>query len=239
MPPVGIIAAMEVEAQCLSPAPGLASRRAGIGVDRARTMAREMLAEGCGALVSFGIAGGLDPKLPPGTVVLAESVSAPDGARYATDTEWREAMLRFIEGRVRVVVGTIVGSDRVVMTPAAKGRLFAQSGAAAVDMESHGIAEVAAESGMPFLVVRAISDPAWTTVPKAALHGMSRDGHRRTGPVIAALLRRPGELPRLIRLRRDSARGLTALRRVAALAGPRFGLRDSDGKEELDTDEHR
>ncbi len=227
MPLVGIVTAMDVEARCLRQGPGLAVRRTGIGTDRARTAAWTLIADGCGALVSFGIAGGLDPTLAPGTVVLAQSVAAPDGTTYPTDAAWSESLSRLVEGRVPVVGGTLVGSERVVMTPAAKQRMRSETGAAAVDMESHAIAAVALASSVPFLVVRAISDPAGTTVPKAALRGMSRDGRRRTGAVVAALLRRPAELPGLIRLRRDSARGLAALRRVAALAGPGFGLAKS------------
>ena len=45
--------------------------------ERARAGAERLLAEGAGALVSFGIAGGLDPVLMPGDLVLPERVGLP------------------------------------------------------------------------------------------------------------------------------------------------------------------
>lgn len=217
---LGVITGLMDEADLLSaPVHGVRVRCAGIGPVRARETALALVAEGCRGLVSFGIAGGLDPALAPGTVVLAERVVDGDGGAWDTDAPWRGHLAALAGNGVTLAGGTLTGSRRVVATPAAKQELGRRNGAVAVDMESGAVAQVAAEAGLPFLVVRAISDPAWTSVPRAAMKGVTPDGRRRPLGVVAALARRPGDLPGLLRLRRDSATALAALGRVAAVSG--------------------
>ena len=54
------------------------------------------------------------------------------------------------------------------------------------------------------------------SVPSAALAGLAPDGGTRPLSVLAALLRRPQDLPGLVALARAQGRALGALRRVAA-----------------------
>lgn len=190
--------------------------------ERAAAAARAMIASGVRGLVSFGVAGGLDPALRPGDIVLADAVRRADGGTVATDDDWRERIARSLPGEIRVVAGAIVGVDAPVPTPGAKSALRTASAAVAVDMESHGVAAVAAERGLPFLVIRAIADPAARSVPRAALAGMGRDGRRRPFAVLARLLARPRDFPAVLRLGCDSAAALRSLSVVAdALVRPK------------------
>ena len=86
-----------------------------------------------------------------------------------------------------VIEGTICGSDRAVSTPREKAKLFAQTGAVAVDMESHGVGRAAREAGLSLLVVRAIADSASRTIPNAAIAGLGEDGGRKPFAVIGKL----------------------------------------------------
>ncbi len=197
---------------------------AGIGPAQATQAARALLDGGCKALLSFGIAGGLDPNLKSGTAVVAEAVVTSGGRRLPTNDAWNAALYRILEKHTTISTAAIVGSDAIVATPDDKRRLFDDTGAVAVDMESHAVADIAAAAGVPFLVLRLISDPAAGLIPPAAMKGVGLNGRERHLAVIGALLTRPGDLPALLRLRRDSARAVGALRRVALLAGPSFGL---------------
>ena len=109
----------------------------------------------------------------------------------------------------------IYGSDLVVSRTDDKARLFTDYGVRAVDMESHGVARAAREAGLPFLIVRAIADPADRTIPPAALAGLGPDGEQRPFAVMLAMLRNPAQVPALIQLARDAK---TAMRRLAAAA---------------------
>jgi len=179
---------------------------------RAETAAREFATAGAAGLISFGIAGGLDPALEPGDLILAEGVRLPDEDVISTQASWRTA---FAAAAAGTADGMIYGSDLAVSRTDDKARLFTDYGVRAVDMESHGVARAAREAGLPFLIVRAIADPADRTIPPAALAGLGPDGAQRPFAVMLAMLRNPAQVPALIQLARDAK---TAMRRLAAAA---------------------
>ncbi len=188
-----------------------------------RACAERLVAQGATGIVSFGLAGALDPRLAPGALLLPARVIGPDRTVYATDADWRR--------RLEAMAGaescsTLAGGDTVVATAADKARLFQETGAVAVDMESHVAASVAAAAKLPFLVVRAVADPATRAIPRAAMAGLDAEGRTLVLPVILALTKRPGELPGLLRLAADSRAGFETLRRVAlaSLGGLALGV---------------
>ena len=188
--------------------------------ERARAGAERLLAEGAGALVSFGIAGGLDPALMPGDLVLPERIGLPGGREIATAGAWQAAWAgRANDAGLRAVGGTLLGSPRVVGSPAGKRRLFESAGAVAIDMESHAVAQVAEAAGVPFLVLRAIADPAGRSLPSAVIGCLGPDGRERRGRVAARLALRPWQVPGVLRLRQDAQAALAALGRLVRLLG--------------------
>ncbi len=197
---------------------------AGADTGRAREGALSLIGAGADALVSFGLAGGLSPRLEPGALVLADAVRAPDGKSLTACAPWRNRLIALAGDVVPLAVGAILGTTHPVATPPAKEDLFRETGALAVDMESHGVAAAATETGLPFIVIRAVADPAWRPVPTAAHKGLGPNGRRRPVAVLLGLLLRPRDLPHVVRLAGDSRAALASLSRVASLALPRFGL---------------
>ena len=153
------------------------------------------------AILSLGIAGGLDPALRPGALVVARNVIAE--ARWPADAAWSGALLE----ATGALHADIAGADCVIATPAAKAALWAATGAAAVDMESAAIARL----GVPFAVLRAVADTAGEALPAAAAMGLDAAGNPAPWRVIRALLRRPQDLPGLIRMALRSRAALSAL----------------------------
>jgi hopanoid-associated phosphorylase len=167
------------------------------------------IAQGAAGILSFGIAGGLDPALPPGTAILAEAVIA-GGERWAADAAWRERLAaRLPDARL----GDLAGVDLPVMTQADKQALASATRALAVDMESHIATRLAATHGLPFAALRVICDPAGRTIPPAAVAGMREDGGTDLGAILLALLRAPGQLPAMMRLAGDARTALGVLAR--------------------------
>ncbi len=192
--------------------------RIGIGISgarpgRAEAEARRLAAEGCRVLVSWGVAGGLDPALAPGKLVIPEAIVAEDGGRWPVAPDLRAAVAAGLPSPHRIQGGGmhLLGLDRMVPSAAEKAALHARTGAVAVDMESHRIALVAATAGLPVLAVRGIGDPAGRALPALAVRALGEDGRPRVGPVVAGLLRRPGDLGALLRVRRDTEAALRAL----------------------------
>jgi adenosylhomocysteine nucleosidase len=221
---VGVVTGLRVEARCLR-GQDVPVAYSGGSAERARSEAARLVADGAAALVSFGLAGGLATELRPGDLLLPDSVRSAGVASWSVDPVWRERVhARLAAGGLEPKPGSLVGSDRIVATASDKQELFGATGAQAVDMESHAVAAVAAAAGLPFLVVRALADPCDQVIPQVAREALRPDGRVRIRATLGGLIRQPGELMALLRLARQSARGLASLRRATALAGPRCGF---------------
>ena len=224
---LGVICGLTREADCLGVFPAdqrPSVRCSGARSRRAFALARQLTAEGCRGLLSFGTAGGLTADLKPGAVVVPQTIAADDGRVYDTSEPWRDSVLRGLADGESIDTRTMAGSDAVAATVAAKRALAAQTGAVAVDMESHAVAAAAREAGVAFLVIRAVADPVGRTIPDWVLGKISEDGDPRYGTILAGLLKNPWDLPALIGLAGDNGKAIAALRRVAGRLGPSFGL---------------
>jgi adenosylhomocysteine nucleosidase len=209
---LGIVAALEAEARTL----GVAVRRhdglatlgggallavSGMGVTQAAPAARRLVDAGVSALMSFGLAGGLDPTLDPGTVVLPSEVISCDGARFPTSAEWCLQLSRDVAKMNSVACGTLLTSARPIGTAELKAAAFRETGAVAVDMESVSVAEVAAHHDLPFMAVRVIVDGAADVLPQAVL-AASGGGRFRLLPLVCGLAAAPRDIVGVIRLAR-------------------------------------
>ena len=143
-------------------------------------------------VVMAGLAGGLDPALGIGVLVLDVS-SGSHGALGPN-----------IALQTTAVVGRIVSSDEPVTTPAAKASLFQSSGAVAVDMEGDIMATLVQSAGVPFVHLRAISDAADQAIDPRALSLVSDLGRPRPLRVARYLLRDPRRISTLKRLGADA-----------------------------------
>lgn len=224
---IGIITGLRSEARCLAGTPiaeNAEVRVAAAVSAQAFDDARELIALGCQALISFGIAGGLDPRIRSGSLILANEVVTRDGERFSTDTTARKALHKLIGLGTHISHSPVFGSDQLIFSPRRKINLHLDTGAAAVDMESHSVARAAADAGVPFLVVRVVSDNAYHRLPKSIRGSIAPNGGVKTWKVARNLFIRPYDLPSLIRLRRDSAVAHRCLRRVATSGGPFLGF---------------
>jgi adenosylhomocysteine nucleosidase len=223
----GVVAALAAEARVLGPAQpqgeGLAVLAdgnllaiSGMGPEAARCAALRLIDAGATSLVSWGLAGGLDPDLEAGAVCVPREVIAADGSRRATARSWQESLSSSVPSDHRVGNDALFTAEHALETPADKGAARRATGACAVDMESSAVAQVAEAHGVPFIAVRVIVDTARDSVPQAVA-GASRAGKLRTGRLILGLLRSPLEIASLVRLARRYRVALRSLRAVAAL----------------------
>ncbi len=224
----GFVVGLASEARVLTRALGAhdpeASRRvavAGADEGQAGECAQRLLAEGAQALVSFGIAGGLDPALRPGDLVVPEAVRLPGGGLIATAPVWRGRWMALARDLgLHCAGGGLAGSPEPVLGIVEKRRLREQAAAAAVDMESHAVAVVASRAKVPFLAVRAISDPAGRALPPFVIGSIGADGRPRLGRLAIRLCFTPWRISGLLRVRKDAAAAHRSLRRLAGALGP-------------------
>ena len=178
--------------------------------------------EGARAFLSMGIAGGLRPGLPSGTVIIASAV-IDKGRHISTAPAWAERLNRAIPDSIS---GDIAGVDHMAAEVAGKAVLHQMTETVAVDMESHIVARVADRYGIPFAALRVIADPAERALPLAAQAGFSSDGTVNVGAVIRSLLASPGQAIALIRTAGDARAAFHALSRCRRLIGSGFCFPD-------------
>lgn len=179
----------------------------------ARTLGRVVIgAEAAGvdagrggaALISFGVCAGLDPALVAGAIVVPERVLTLAGECFAAD----RALVAALGG---ANAGALLASDAIIGKRAEKARLFAATGAAALDMESGAVARAAVRCGIPFAVFRAVADPAARDLPPAAEAAFGAGGSIDYLRLIASLVANPGQIPALIALAREMRAAMRAL----------------------------
>jgi adenosylhomocysteine nucleosidase len=234
---VGIVCALRAEARHLGPtkrrqaplavlADGTLLAVNGMGAGAAAAGARALIDAGAGALVSFGLAGGLDPALAPGAILLPRAVFTGDGAPIATARAWCERLETALNPRSPVAHGALLTSTHAIATVAAKDALFRATGAVAVDMESYAIGQVAQAHRIPFLAVRVIVDGAGDRLPRPVAAAADGSGSLSLWRLLGALARAPSELASLLRLARRyraASRSLAVVARARSLAPPVFG----------------
>jgi hopanoid-associated phosphorylase len=222
VPVIGVIVGLASEARLLCADPRLRIACSGASAARARVLAEEHLTRGCKALLSFGLAGGLDPRLASGALCIPEAVLAPSGRRIPVDPSWRMRLLK--HAGTPADCGLLTGRDEPVGSPEEKAKLLARTGAGAIDMESHAVGELAAARRVPFLVIRAVADPAERRLPAWLSGVIGADGRPMPRPLLTGIAAHPSDLEALLRLGGDARRALRTLRGVAAGAGPLFAF---------------
>ncbi len=231
MTAVGVVAALASEARALGPSmprggdpplselallgEGSLLALSGIGRAAASEAAQALVDAGVSALMSFGMAGGLDPQLEPGNVVIPRELLSSDGARYAASQAWREQVAAAIRPLCAVTEGNLLTSSHAIETPADKAAAFRDTGAEAVDMESAAVAEIAAKHNLPFIAVRAIVDTAADALPRAVV-AASIAGRVRIARLIGGLILAPREIVALIRLAQRYRVAMRTLHVIAA-----------------------
>ena len=148
----------------------------GAGARLALRAAEEALAHARPSLiVSTGYCGALAPHLRIGDIVVCRQAGGEPGE--------------------------ILGVDHVVTTAGDKRKAFARTRAAAVDMESHALARLAAGHGIPFRIIRAVSDEAGEDLGLDLNLARDGEGRIRAATVIRLALLHPfSGLPALKRL---------------------------------------
>lgn len=193
-----------------------------IGGGQASTLSDRLereLQAGASGILSFGLCGALDPDLAFADCLIGSAV-VDTGDHIAADRAWA-ARLTALIGQAKL--GELAAGDAMVPDAAAKATLRRETHARAVDMESHIVARLARRYGVPFAVLRVVSDGAERALPKAAQAGLRPDGKPDIAGVLRSLVGDPGQLPALIRTGREAGAALRALAQVRRQAGPTLG----------------
>lgn len=186
----------------------------GIGPRRASRAARWALQEfRPKRVLVLGVAGGLVHELAAGDVVWAQSVLSADASDCVELPEGDGRVRRWVDGPLQR--GPIVQSDVVVGSTPEKRRIYEQTAALAVDMESLAFVTECRVAGTTVEVVRVVSDPVATALPREIGELIDETGDPKPLRALRLILRRPSLLPELLSLERDAKAAVRRLRDIA------------------------
>ncbi|WP_019585517.1 5'-methylthioadenosine/adenosylhomocysteine nucleosidase [Deinococcus apachensis] len=168
----------------------------GIGKVNAAMTATYLLQEGASRVIFTGVAGGVHPDLRVGDIVVSSDLVQHDvdvtalnyalgtipgeTPTWAADEALRTVALEAageVEG-VQVLEGRVASGDQFIASREGARRLWETFGAACAEMEGAAVAQVCAKAGVPFVVIRSVSDTAdhdaqvdyRTFMPRVARH---------------------------------------------------------------------
>jgi len=193
--------------------------RSGLGMENAFLASQWLIAEGVVALVASGVSGGLDPKLEPGDLVLADSVIQENGNTCQKVWEGNSKFVEIVYAAliakgIPVHRGPIITAQKPVLSARNKQALFTKTKALAADMESAAVAAVANKAGLPFFALRTMCDVATRTVPIEIFDCLNQAGRVRLLHLFRMLLIRPALVSDLLRTRKDFNAALATLGRA-------------------------
>ena len=209
--PILIVTGLVQEAR-IAAGPGMAVICSSSDPNQLRALLTTLDPTSIRGVISFGVAGGLDPSLKTGDVVVATEVMAGDTRWLAGLSLTEDQIASIALGRRRVVRGLLAGVEEVVAASSCKAALHSETGAAAVDMESHIAAAYAAEAGIPFAALRVISDPAHRALPVVARKAIKPNGDLDLLRIMGSVVRNPRTLRALVSTGIDFNRALRSLR---------------------------
>jgi adenosylhomocysteine nucleosidase len=195
---------------------------AGAGAENATRASERLLANGATALLTWGLAGGLKPGLPAGTVLLPASIdreaaSDPATKKAVVDKHWHKFLLGRLQAEFPVCCEPLVQTDFPISSVSDKLSLFQRSGACGVDTESAAVGRVARQAKTPFAVLRVVADAATGCSPQAWQRAVDIHGRLDSAVLLTGLLKRPQDLALFFGFMRDSRRGMAALKLLAEI----------------------
>jgi adenosylhomocysteine nucleosidase len=168
-----------------------------------------------GGVISIGLGGALSTLLKVGDVVIGEKI-VTGLEDWDCHAGWRNRLASRLPNAHQ---GSVFGSDVIIQEAATKIGLHDTTGALVVDMESQIAARFAAARRLPLAALRVISDDASHVLPPAALVAMQPDGGISISKVLWSLMKKPAQIPALIRTGRASSKAFGELLRCRDLCG--------------------
>jgi nucleoside phosphorylase len=181
----------------------------GMGIRRAAEATRALVAEyHPQMLISFGIAGAVEPELEIGDVVAAGSFCHLEAGVLSQPVPLsslpavaRKAVVRALaERHARLLTGTAITTGGSQLSRQETGALPHP----VLEMETAGIAGVAAKNNIPLLSLRAISDGPRAPIPFDLGEVMDKDANLKISKLLKTMIRNPKLLLQASQMNRNS-----------------------------------
>ena len=219
----GVITAMPAEAKTFNSDSGYSEQNSwhfatgSAGQTNARLSAKSLLEQGCDCLISWGVAGALDPQLTVGDLIVTSAVINDRSESFKFDSDDLKSLVETFRSLDPKVGGLLYSAEKPVPLAIEKQELREKFRAESVDMESAAIAKVACDAKINFIAVRCIVDRSVYDLPVAATSSFKNNGEVNVFQLIKELTQNPLQLFSLMRLGLNYYSALRQLKKAAAL----------------------
>jgi nucleoside phosphorylase len=180
-----------------------------------------LIPKDCMGLISAGTVGGLLPSLGRGDLVLGNVVVVADGTKFLTDGIWLSTVAAKVAHMDHHFSRIYSDTNTITQTPVQRTALAQLHDVAVDDEESWAVARTARALGLPFIVVRAVSDQWDQTLLPDDSKAVNPDGTVNVGPLIPDFFENPVEA---LLEAEGLQQALNTLRTAFSLLGPTFSF---------------
>ncbi len=205
----------------------------GIGNKNALKAAKKLVNRwNCNFLISWGSAASLENSLKPGTLLLPDCIVDEDGNEYTVPEKPLELIKNLVNDKIGWVSMRHGQVNKMLKNKDDKTGLHKLTHSVSADMESAAIAGFAKKSGVPFLVIRAVSDSPEIEIPEAVTNYTTPEGDIRFWKFAFSLFMNPMQIPKIYRLADGFGKAMSTLEKTAELLFPAF-LNEMDNLPDL------
>lgn len=174
----------------------------GMGPANATDAASRLIADSSpSAILNFGFAGAITPELKVGDIVIADRLLFFHEGLFS-EQQWLTSGLPSFGPHLQRAA--FITTSRITDKRSLAGRLPVGIKQALVEMETAAAAKVAAAAGIPFMAIRAISDPADEELGFTLDEFCDKGLNLKIWRVLLTVAKKPWIIPQLIRLAGNS-----------------------------------
>jgi adenosylhomocysteine nucleosidase len=171
------------------------------------------------AILSSGLCGGLVPQANVGEGFVCGTLRTPDGD-YVADAEWGNRLRHATY--FMACTWWSSGKFNTANDLAERTALAERTGAMVIDDETYVVAQFAKARGIPFQVMRTVSDSTYDNLPPAVANALNADGTDNIEAVIASVVSDPLQIPALIRTAFEAKKSYDTLETACACVAPTY-----------------
>lgn len=196
---LGILVGMQMEAKFAAYLQPAAIEASGATREGAEAALKRLLAADVDAILSFGLAAGLDPMIKAGSILLPHSIFMEN--RFHQADPALRLKLGAEDSKVRV--GALYHSDTIITSVQEKQAIFRETGCIAADMESGLVAQLCQEKKLPFAVLRVVCDSAERELPPLVNMALTQNGTLAFTDMMKSLFTQPSQVKELVKVGMD------------------------------------
>ncbi len=226
MKKLGIIAALPAEAKCLQTkkinfkSPFEIEKNiflcvSGIGYNSSIDATKELVKLNVDSLISWGIAGATCDLVTTGDLILARAVRNHKEIYYTSDDWCKRIIQHFKNSSHKILNKDIVSTEKICATSIEKMKLYKETKALAVDMESAAMAKIAIKNNLNFIVIRAIADNAILNIPEIVIKNIDDYGRAKIIKLVVSCIFNPSQINQILLLAKSYKKALESLNNIS------------------------